>query len=327
MHTVRVVAILEATVVGLAVLIRITCPCGSRVHDGAAFSGGETMAQSIHKAYDIRDEGAGGTGTAHGDLPEPALNALASEALARMGRAGPAEARPQLRGRPAEAASQPDPDAAAERFAAALVGPDPDAAARIVDGVRRFGASTEAVHLGMIAPALARLGRWWESDRASFAAVSLGIARIYTMLRAVRDDTPRPLTRENREAAFATVPGEGHSLGATLAADMFRADGWEIELFAGFEHAALVEALSCTRAPVIGLSASGREHLPALVRLLGALAAARQTAPVFVSGGIAAEVPDLVGLTGVAGATADYHAARVGIETLWAGQPAAARSA
>jgi methanogenic corrinoid protein MtbC1 len=71
-----------------------------------------------------------------------------------------------------------------------------------------------------------------------------------------------------RYALFATVPGEDHGIGITVAADMFRDVGWEIDLQTGTDHEALLVHVENTQPLFIGLSLSSEQRLDALVRLV-----------------------------------------------------------
>jgi len=76
---------------------------------------------------------------------------------------------------------------------------------------------------------------------------------------------------ERRFALFATVPGEDHGIGITVAADLFRDAGWEIDLHVGSDHDALVAQVERIEPEIIGLSLSTEERLAALVRLVVAM--------------------------------------------------------
>ncbi|ETX10243.1 hypothetical protein OCH239_22310 [Roseivivax halodurans JCM 10272] len=70
---------------------------------------------------------------------------------------------------------------------------------------------------------------------------------------------------------FAMVPGEEHGIGITVAADLFRDAGWEIDLQTGIDHDALVAHVEHTQPHIIGLSLSTEQRLDALVRLVVAI--------------------------------------------------------
>ena len=66
-------------------------------------------------------------------------------------------------------------------------------------------------------------------------------------------------------------PGEDHGIGVTIAADLFRQEGWEIDLRTDTDHEALLEHVEATRPQIIGLSLSTHRRLDALVRLVVAV--------------------------------------------------------
>jgi methanogenic corrinoid protein MtbC1 len=174
-----------------------------------------------------------------------------------------------------------------ERLCDAFLSPDDEAAPRMVAALRGAGVPVETIYLGYLAPVAERLGELWEEDRASFLDVTLAIARIYALLRGLRGALMQARRPTRLSALFAPVPGEQHTLGITMAADLLRARGWEITLKLGLDHDALVEAIARSEHPVIGLTAAGQASLVQLTRLLVAIRVARPEALILLGGGVA----------------------------------------
>lgn len=180
-----------------------------------------------------------------------------------------------------------DPCAAAMAFA--LCDPDDCAAQFLVDDLLEAGISVEDLCQDHLAPAARRLGQLWDRDRIPFTDVALATARIQSILR--RLPVSRTTLRNGRGlgAIFAAVPGEMHTLGVMMAADLFRRGGWDISLLVGLTHDELLARLTRDDRPVIGLSCSGEHSFGALRRLLAALGNARPDAQFLVSGQIIAD--------------------------------------
>jgi methanogenic corrinoid protein MtbC1 len=106
-------------------------------------------------------------------------------------------------------------------------------------------------------PAAKQLGEWWSSDEATFVEVTLGTGRIYAIMRAMSDMFEPRVPITSKTAVFCTVPGETHSLGVKMATDMFRKNGWQIDLNIGMSHAELVESIGSAQHMLIGLSGGG----------------------------------------------------------------------
>jgi methylmalonyl-CoA mutase cobalamin-binding subunit len=79
----------------------------------------------------------------------------------------------------------------------------------------------------------------------------------------------------------AETSGEEHGIGITVAADLFREAGWEIDLWTGADHDGLVAHVEDTRPHITGLSLSTEQRLDALVRLVVAI---RNTTPSAIIG-------------------------------------------
>ena len=193
----------------------------------------------------------------------------------------------------------------------ALLARDDSEAVTLIEAAQRRGASHEMLCESYLADASRRLGEWWTDDRVSFYQVTLAAGRIYAILRILRLQSCLPMPDLARSAIFANVPGDDHTLGITIAADLARDRGWDIELFLGRSHDDLVSDLARRDAPLIGLSAGSRRSLPALVRLIVALRLTKPATRLFVCGQIAAPDRDidLVGVAGVDAVAADFDAA------------------
>ncbi|MCU0905979.1 MAG: cobalamin-dependent protein [Rhodobacteraceae bacterium] len=155
-------------------------------------------------------------------------------------------------------------------FCDCLMGPDPARAMRFLEERQAEGTSHDTLCLEYLGAAAIWLGRQWDDSRLSFLDVTVAVGHLYALTRALR--VPMAEAGQGgdrrRRALFATVPGEAHGLGITLAADMFRSAGWEIELRTGTDHDALVDDALRLQPPVIGLSLSAQNPLAALARLV-----------------------------------------------------------
>lgn len=158
-------------------------------------------------------------------------------------------------------------------FCDALVEPDPDAALRFIARRRAEGLTRREVYLGYVGAAARKLGEDWDNDRISFADVTIGSGHLYALMRAMKAEDPpdRTGSEPRRYALFATLPHETHGIGITVAAEVFRQSGWEIDLQIGRDHDEIVSIVQQTRAEVIGLSLSTEDRLQDLIRLVLAL--------------------------------------------------------
>ncbi len=144
-----------------------------------------------------------------------------------------------------------DPCVAA--LAYALCDQDDQAASVLVEDLLEAGLSVEEVCLDHLAPAARRLGELWDTDRLPFSEVALAGARIQAIVRRMPASRMTPSCAQGKGAVFAAVPGEQHTLGVMMAADLFRRNGWDVSLMVGQTHDELVSRISRDDRPVIGL--------------------------------------------------------------------------
>jgi MerR family transcriptional regulator, light-induced transcriptional regulator len=164
-------------------------------------------------------------------------------------------------------------------FCDLLLQPDqPRVALEFIKARRAEGVTVQDVYLGYIGESARLLGTRWEKDELTPLDVTIGAGTLYALMRALRAGGSNPLhDLDMRKAAlFATVPGEQHGIGITVAADIFREAGWAIDLQINLDEAALVARVEQTLPRIVGLSLSTRERLPELLKLVVAL---RITAP------------------------------------------------
>jgi len=184
------------------------------------------------------------------------------------------------------------PEDSVAAFCDALVQPEPHAALDFIRQRRTEGLTRQGVYLGYIVAAARKLGEGWDEDRLSFTEVTIGTGHLYALMRALRREGP-PFTASfdaRRHALFATVPGETHGIGITVAADLFREAGWEIDLQLGMNEESLLARVEASQPHIIGLSLSTDHRLPDLVHLVVALRLVVPQAIIGVASG--AEIDD-----------------------------------
>lgn len=247
------------------------------------------------------------------NLPAAAVRALAREVIGRLDRCKPTVGK-------IEAAPS---TAQVTDLCEALLSSDNDAGHRLVMAARADGMPIETLHLGYIAEAARMLGTRWENDEASVSQVIIGAGRIYGILRTLRElFVSVRLQRPDRyRAAFASTPGEIHTLGVTMAADHLRRKGWQIDMKAGLTHDALVQAISHDDYPIIGLSASTPMMIFPLARLIVALRVTNPAAWIMVGGQIVKEEPHIQSLVDADGVVLDILSAERQMEAHMAGAP------
>lgn len=178
-------------------------------------------------------------------------------------------------------------------------------------------ASAETISVIYLAAAARMLGEWWLSDRASFVEVTVGVGRIFEILRELRT-IPKPVF-EKRDVTviFAAVPGEQHTLGVRMATDLFRGDGWEVTLKVGLTQKELVDDIAQRQRCIVGLSISGAHSLPALTSLLGDLQKFCPHAATLVCGQSIAEIKPQLSSLGVAAIAGTLEEAKESMSALW----------
>ncbi len=231
-------------------------------------------------------------------LPGGAVQLLAEEVVSRLA----SRLHPGVE-RAAIAANVPIDD-----FCRALIAQDAEAALGMIRQERLEGIPLETIYAGTLAAAAERLGEWWNEDRVGFLEMSVAAGRIFAIMRHLRGTIPLPHlpAGPERQALFATVPGDLHTMGVTMAADLFRNRGWDIDLRVGYGHEELMASLAGRSYRVIGLSAGGMAGVLPLARCVVAFRITHPAVPVFVGGSIVTEMPGIGALVGADGVARDW---------------------
>jgi len=238
-------------------------------------------------------------------LPEGTVESLAREVIRR------------LTERDTEFSAKAPTDEQIARLCHALLSDDDHAGASFIQDIGTDGTTVEVVYLEYLARAARMLGDWWDNDKISFMSVTLGTSRMYAIMRGMQHRFAPRRNLPKRSALFASVPGETHTLGVRMAADLFRRDGWDINLKLGVTHDELVTYIQESDAILVGISAAGQHSLKALSQLVIALRINNPAAKVFVSGNAVNEAPETIGLMGVDGTATDVQSAKDLMASLW----------
>ncbi|MCV3272673.1 cobalamin B12-binding domain-containing protein [Roseobacter sinensis] len=204
-----------------------------------------------------------------------------------------------------------------ESLCYALISDDPGEGAAFVQEVKDDGAALESIYLNYLAEAAAILGEWWDDDHVSFHEVTIASSRIYAILREYSYLFVPHHPVEVKSAIFATVPGEIHTLGVHMAADLFGQDGWNVDVLTGRSHEELMADITASPCRILGLSAGGVHSAAALARLVMALRVSRPDLRIVLSGQITRVAADLVAMMGLDGVAADMPEAQRTLEDLW----------
>lgn len=274
-------------------------------------SGGERLSAALprpaHRGVENGDSGTADAPLIKGKPPIYLLAGLAHEVVRRIA----------YRERDPNALPQGPAAGAVDALCTALISDDGGVQAQTIIRDLTKNTSTEVIYLQYLAAAARMLGDWWIEDRVAFAEVTTATGRIFELLRnmTVADDRvsdPGELT-----VVFASVPGEQHTLGIRMAADLFRGDGWEIALKIGLTKKELIAEIEALPRCIIGLSVSGQHSLDGLADLVEALHKYCPHAAIVVCGHDIEELRPRLSEMGLQGVARGIIEAKEQISALW----------
>ncbi|WP_428537609.1 BLUF domain-containing protein [Rhodopila sp.] len=169
-------------------------------------------------------------------------------------------------------------DGRADQLAHLLIGSDPAAALQLIKQIQAGERSDLRLYSRLFEPAARRLGDLFSQDRCSEVDVGFGLCRLQTAIRVLGASNPprsRPMPSAP-DVLLVTQPGELHTLGAVLDAEVLWHAGWAPRFGYPADDAALQALLAATWFDALDLSLSSalrREHW--LGRISRTIAAAR----------------------------------------------------
>lgn len=240
-------------------------------------------------------------------LPEEAVISLAREVLQRVAERATVANFPNLK---------PVEDQI-ELLARALISDDSNAGALLIRNARADGVSLEDVYLVYLAEAARILGVWWEDDQISLVDVTVGTGRIYAIMRGLSRLFPVSIQGGKKSALFTVVPGETHTIGVKMAADLFRKNGWDINLKIDTSIDELASEFRVAHPRIVGLSAGGEHAIEALAHLIIVIRINSPATAIMVSGQVVNEALDIVRLMGPDAIAFEFADVESEMERLW----------
>lgn len=241
-------------------------------------------------------------------LPRDAVQDLALEVLTRMA----AKAETIL----GHSVHNPSPEQIDE-LAAALLSKDVDAGLNYILQVIDDGASVEEACITYLAAVARRIGVMWEDSTATFVQVTTATSRIFSIMRALEWQPHKPVVTSARAGLFISTPGETHTLGVRMATDLFRRNGWEVDVLLGLDHADVLAQVDASEHLLIGISAGGAASLPALAKLTLALRIHRPAAFILIAGNVVETSREIIEKLPADAYAADFDQAAKAMEGFW----------
>ena len=176
-----------------------------------------------------------------------------------------------------------------------------------VEDLLQSGHSLDSVYVDLLAPAARELGVMWTEDSCDFVEVTLACCQLQRVIRRVGRQLVDGRTRSTKGCVLVeALPGEQHTLGAILVAELLGQDGWQVVLGEPFQP---VDALAG-----IGLVAFSLAQVNRWEEARNRIAVLRSRGDdglkVMVGGGAFLERPALVSQMGADGWAEDGKAVR-----------------
>ena len=193
----------------------------------------------------------------------------------------------------------------------ALLSSEDHAADDFILNVRKESTDIEVIYLSYVAGAARRLGQLWLEDEISFMDVTLASGKLYRIIRGLRHVIAPSIIKDRDEhpAMFALVPGETHTLGIEIATDIFRREGWDVDMMVGLDHDMLVDQSDRRSYRAIVLVANSDTMIEPLTRLVLALRISHPLSHVVVAGNILDHYPNISSLVGADAVIKDIETA------------------
>lgn len=151
----------------------------------------------------------------------------------------------------------------------------------LVGNLAEQGFDGEAIVQYLIEPTARALGNAWLSDDCTELDLTIGLSMLQIAGHAVRHNPPSTLRKRGHyNILLATAPGEPHTLGTSLLADLFVDAGWQVDMAFPDSNQALANQLASQQPDALDIGLS--DALPrnaSLTRLAETIERSRFAAP------------------------------------------------
>jgi MerR family transcriptional regulator, light-induced transcriptional regulator len=117
-------------------------------------------------------------------------------------------------------------------FAELVLHEDDHAVRDCVITLRDRGVPIEAIFLDLLSPVARHLGEMWERDLCTFTEVTVGLGRLQKVLRensaAFGQFNHAGQSEQGRRILLMPCPGEQHTFGLSLVAELFHRANWDV---------------------------------------------------------------------------------------------------
>lgn len=157
-----------------------------------------------------------------------------------------------------------------------VIGNDLEAAAAYVLLLRDRGLAMETLFIELLEPTARRLGEMWDRDECDFIDVTLGVARLQTLLAVFNETHNLPSLDARRHVLMAMAPGEQHYFGLAMVERFLLAAGWQVQTELSGTCEDIAEAARSKWFAVVGLTAGSDRQLDSLKSTIAQLRAQSQ---------------------------------------------------
>jgi len=133
-----------------------------------------------------------------------------------------------------------------------------------VDALLNQNIGLEELFIDVLAPAAGVLGTQWEKDELDFVEVSLAVGALQSLLHELSDRYQHEAASfaSDRRVLIISTPGEQHTFGVSMVAEVFRRRGWYVDSSPISSLDALSQHVHSEWFDVVGLSLSAESFLP-----------------------------------------------------------------
>jgi methanogenic corrinoid protein MtbC1 len=160
-----------------------------------------------------------------------------------------------------------------EQFVLHLLTHDDAGIATLLATLLRRGVTTETIYLDLFAPTARKFGEFWIDDTANVLEVTVAVGRLQALVRDLSHTLPRNTDQcpPRRHAMFATMPGDVHTFGIEIVAELFRSRGWDVRVIHPRSISDLATIVRSEQITLVGLSASNEGQFAGVAAAIRAL--------------------------------------------------------
>ncbi len=178
------------------------------------------------------------------------------------------------------------------------------------------GMSKRDIYMRVLPQAARQFGTLWDNNEVSYLSVQLAMLRIEDFLASTQSPELLRITQRTKKATLVSIPGDAHTIGLKIAANILRSNGWDIDLKTNSNYSKLMVQIDRAPASILVLAIGSISSMNMMQRIVKTVRLIRPDIRIFISGPLVAFDHKLFGHLKIDGLISKFEDAKGSLDRL-----------